>query len=111
MEYFLILCIFLAGVWGMIVKDNLIKKVIGLNLADSAVVLFFVWLGARQGTTAPIMEEGVKDVVDPLPQALMLTAIVIGICLTALALTLILRIYQKYHTLSISQIEKAARNE
>jgi len=109
--YFVIILI-LLGVWGMVKKDNLIKKVISLNIFNSSIVILFVYLGSRTGSTAPIMEERMKGVaVDPLPQALTLTAIVIGICLTALALSLILRIYQQYKTLSISRIEKSIRNE
>lgn len=109
--YFVIILI-LLGVWGMAKKDNLIKKVIGLNILNSSIVILFVYLGSRTGSTAPIMEERIKGVaVDPLPQALTLTAIVIGICLTALALSLILRIYQQYKTLSISRIEESIRNE
>jgi len=111
MEFYLTFLLFLIGIWGMITKENLIKKIMGLNIADSAIVLFFILIGHRQGSTAPIMEKGIKDVVDPLPQALMLTAIVIGICLTALALTLVLKIDKEYRTLNISEIEKLSRDE
>jgi len=111
MEFYLTFLLFLIGVWGMITKENLIKKIIGLNIADSAIVLFFILIGYRQGSTAPIMEKGIKDVVDPLPQALMLTAIVIGICLTALALALVLKIDKEYRTLNISEIEKLSQDE
>ena len=111
MSFYLIVAIFIVGIWGLIAKDNLIKKIIGLNILNSGVVLFFVYIGSFQGTTAPIMEKGIKDVVDPIPQALMLTAIIIGICLTALALALVLKLYQKYKTLSISQIEKMSKDE
>ncbi|RLE11709.1 Na+/H+ antiporter subunit C [Candidatus Aerophobetes bacterium] len=106
MADYLIIILFILGIWGMIKKDNLIKKVIALNIFNSCIVILFIYLGSRTGSTAPIMEKGIKDVVDPLPQALMLTAIVIGICLTALALSLILKIYQHYETLSIHRIEE-----
>lgn len=106
MSFYLISFLLILGVWGMVKKDNLIKKVIALNIFNSSIVIFFVYSGSLTGSTAPIMQEKIKDVVDPLPQALMLTAIVIGISLTALALVLILRIYRQYGTLSISQIEK-----
>lgn len=111
MEFYLSFFLFLIGIWGMISKENLIKKIMGLNIANSAIVLFFILIGHRQGSTAPIMEKGVKNVVDPLPQALMLTAIVIGISLTALALALILKIDKEYGTLNISKIEKISRDE
>jgi len=111
MSLYLIIAIFILGIWGLVAKDNLIKKIIGLNILNSGIVLFFVFLGSFQGTTAPIMEKGIKNVVDPIPQALMLTTIVIGICLTALALALALKLYQKYKTLSVSQIEKMSKDE
>jgi len=111
MSLYLIIAIFILGIWGLVAKDNLIKKIIGLNILNSGIVLFFVFLGSFQGTTAPIMEKGIKNVVDPIPQALMLTTIVIGICLTALALALVLKLYQRYRTLSISQIEKMSKDE
>lgn len=98
--------LFILGIGGLIYKNNLVKKVMALHILNSSMVLFFVYIGSRRGTTAPIMEEGVKKVVDPLPQALMLTAIVIGICLTAFALSLVLRLYEKYRTLDVGEIEK-----
>lgn len=112
MPIYCIIILFLLGVWGMVKKDNLIKKVIALNIFNSSLVILLVYLGSRTGSSAPIMEEKMKLVaVDPLPQALTLTAIVIGICLTAVALSLVLKIYHQYGTLSVSRIEKLARDE
>lgn len=105
MEGYLIILLFLIGIWGMIKKDNLIKKVIALNILNSSMVILFVYLGSKTGSTAPIMFEGIKDIVDPLPQALMLTAIVIGISLTALALAFVFKIYAHYKTLSTMRIK------
>ena len=95
------LTLFLIGLYGLIAKKNLIKKVMGLNILTSGIVLFFISLGYEKGLTAPIMEKGITDVVDPLPQALMLTTIVIGVCITALALSLIVRIYRRYGSLDV----------
>jgi len=95
----LIIC--LIGLYGLIAKKNLIRKVMGLNILTSGVVLFFISMGYKKGLTAPIMEEGITEVVDPLPQALMLTTIVIGVCITALALSLIIRIYKRYGSLDM----------
>lgn len=105
MAGYLIIFLFILGIWGMVKKDNLIKKVISLNIFNSSIVILFIYIGSHTGSTAPIMLEGVKDIVDPLPQALMLTAIVIGISLTALALSFILKIYTRYRTLSIHGIQ------
>ena len=108
MAPYLILALFLLGVWGLVQKRNLIKKVIALSLVSSALVILFVYLGSLSGSTAPILLAGLtgSEVVDPLPQALTLTTIVIGVCLTALALVLVARIYRRYGTLDIRCIEK-----
>ena len=111
MAGYLIIVLFILGIWGMVKKDNLIKKVVALNIFNSSIVIFFIYLASRSGSTAPIMERGIRDIVDPLPQALMLTAIVIGICLTALALSLILKMYRRYQTLSIQRIQKKLHSE
>jgi multicomponent Na+:H+ antiporter subunit C len=108
---YLVLALFLLGVWGLVRQDNLIKKVIALNLVSSALVMLFIWLGSLSGSAAPILVEKAAEVVDPLPQALMLTAIVIGICLTALALLLVVRIHRSYGTLDIRRIERILRNQ
>jgi multicomponent Na+:H+ antiporter subunit C len=106
---YLVLALFLLGVWGMVRKDNLIGKVIGLSIVNSALVILFVWLGSLSGSAAPILVEKAAEVVDPLPQALMLTAIVIGVCLTALALVLVVRIYRSFGTLDIRRVERQMR--
>ena len=111
MSGYLIVVLFILGIWGMVKKDNLIKKVVALNIFNSSIVIFFIYLASRSGSTAPIMERGIRDTVDPLPQALMLTAIVIGICLTALALSLVLKMYRRYQTLSIQRIQKKLHSE
>jgi len=94
------------GIWAIMSSDNLIKKVIALNIINSSVVLFFISIGHRPGGTAPIMQPGIENVVDPLPQALMLTAIVINLCMTALALVLILRLHATGKTLSLTELER-----
>jgi multicomponent Na+:H+ antiporter subunit C len=105
----LIILLFLVALWGLVTRDNIIKKVMALSVLNSAVVILFVYGGARSGTTAPILEGGALDVVDPLPHELMLTAIVIGLCLTALALALSLRIYQRTGTLSARTLAQRKR--
>ncbi|PIZ17162.1 cation:proton antiporter [Candidatus Desantisbacteria bacterium CG_4_10_14_0_8_um_filter_39_17] len=98
--------IFLIGLYGLVFKKNLIKKVMGLSILNSGIVLFFVSIGYKKDATAPIMQEGITKVADPLPQALMLTTIVIGICVTAFALSLIVKIYERYKTLNVQQLIK-----
>jgi multicomponent Na+:H+ antiporter subunit C len=110
---YLILALFLLGIWGLIRKSNLIKKVIALTLVNSSLIILFVYLGSLSGSTAPIMLQGLTPdgVVDPLPQALTLTAIVIGICVTALALVLVARIYGHYGTLDTRRLDRAVRSD
>jgi multicomponent Na+:H+ antiporter subunit C len=109
MSGYLIIGLLLLGIWGVLVKRNLIKKVIALSMINSSVVIMFVYLGSLSGNAAPILVEGITDIVDPIPQALMLTAIVVGICLTSLALALIYKMYQQYHTHDIAKIEQLIR--
>jgi len=105
------LFVFMIGLYGVMSKNNLIKKIMGLTIMNGSIVLFFISIGFREAGLAPILEKGTTDgiptiVVDPLPQALMLTAIVIGISVTAFALALIVKIYSKYKTLDIQQLSK-----
>lgn len=106
MAWYLIGAIFLIGLWGVISLPNLIKKVAALSIANSAIILFFVYFGSLSGETAPILTGDHGRPVDPLPQALMLTAIVVGICVVSLALALIYRLYRRYQTLDIRKIER-----
>jgi multicomponent Na+:H+ antiporter subunit C len=110
---YLILALLLLGLWGLLQKRNLIKKVIALNIMNSAVIVFFLYEGEGSipGKSAPILVDGVTNIVDPLPQALMLTAIVVGVCITALALVLVYLMYQRYHTLDITNIESQVFQE
>ena len=106
------LLVFMIGLYGVMSKNNLIKKIMGLTIMNGSIVLFFISIGYRKSGLAPILEKGTTSgipttiLVDPVPQALMLTAIVIGISITALALALIVRIYAKYKTLDIQQLSK-----
>ena len=103
-ERLLLFFLFLVGFRGILIKRNIIKKIISLNLINSAVVILFVLEGSRIGSQTPIMEEGIYQVVDPVPQALMLTAIVIGVCVTALSLALAFRLYKATNTFDIDEI-------
>lgn len=102
----LIVALFCTGLWGILAKRNLIKKVIALNILYSSIIILFIYQGSFAGLWAPILTGTATDVVDPLPQALVLTAIVIGVSITALALCLVYRIYQRYGTIDITRIER-----
>ena len=107
----LILMLILTGTAGVILADNLIKKIMCLGILNSALVILFVWAGSLSGSEAPILLEGVRDIVDPLPQAVMLTAIVIGVCVTAVALAFVLRIYGSWGTVSRRRIEQLRKRQ
>ncbi len=99
----------LIGLYAVLMKKNLVKIVIGLSILDAGLHLLFIGIGYVQGGTAPIFSPGYEDagskMVDPVPQALVLTAIVIGFAVTAVALSLIIRLYKHHHTAKIDQIK------
>jgi len=107
--FILAILLFLIGLYGMLVKRNIIKLIIGLMIIEYAINLFFVLVGYRVGGTAPILTPDLNPnavMVDPLPQAVVLTAIVIGLGTTALLVSFAVRIYEKYDTFDIRKIRK-----
>jgi len=96
--------IVLIGIYGLSTSRNIIKSIISLNIVQAAVVLLFLSFGNVLDGEIPITSEGVSVFVDPLPQALMITAIVIGAAITALALMLSIKIFHYYGTLNWRQI-------
>ena len=100
--------LFLIGLYCVVVKKNLLKVVIGLAIMEYAVNLFIVVIGYRRGGHAPIIKPGATDwiYVDPLPQALTLTSIVIGLATLALFISVCIRLYEKYGTLDITEIRR-----
>ncbi|HNT33724.1 MAG TPA: cation:proton antiporter subunit C [bacterium] len=99
------------GAYAFIVMDNLIKKVFAMNIISSATVLFIIAQGYKPGATAPILADSPLPMVDPLPQALMLTAIVINLCMTALALVFIIRLFESERTLNESQLDQQLKDQ
>lgn len=87
------------GLFVLIDDENLVKKVLGLNIFQTGIFLFFISLGYRTGSGPPILSADAGPYANPLPQVLMLTAIVVGVSVTAVALALIVRIYREYGTL------------
>lgn len=98
--------ILLAGVYGLIVCDNLIRKVMCLSVVQGVIIMTFLTTGFQDGRSAPVIDFPGALFVDPVPQALMLTAIVIGVCFNALALVLIVKYYQHHGTIEVSQIHE-----
>ncbi len=99
----------LIGMYAVLVKKNLIKIVIGLSIVDNGIHLLLIAIGYVKKGTAPIFSKAglqPNQMVDPVPQALVLTAIVIGLAVTAVALSLIIRLYDHHKTLNINKIRK-----
>lgn len=103
-NYWIVIILFTIGLYGVMAKQNLIKKIIGLNVFQTAVLLFYVSMSKIEGGTAPILMKGQHIYDNPLPQVLMLTAIVVGISITAVALGIIMLIYREYGTIEEDQI-------
>ena len=111
-HYWLAIGLMMTGLYVIIARDNLVKKVMGLNLFQVSVILFYVSIAKVSGGTAPILIEGAKDVVysNPLPHVLMLTAIVVGVSITAVSLALVVRIRQAYGSTDEGEISVIDRN-
>lgn len=98
------------GFYTIITKYNLVKTVIGLGIADYGVNLLIISIGYNPGGTAPIYTAGeiieTSYFVDPIPQALTLTSIVIGACVTAMSLALVIKLHESYGTLDTREIRR-----
>jgi multicomponent Na+:H+ antiporter subunit C len=105
--YFMCFALFLVGLYGVITRRNLIKIAISLSIMEFSTFLFFALIGYIDGGVAPIVNPADPDkvFVDPLPQALVLTAIVIGLATTSMLMAVIIRLYRKYKTFDIREIK------
>lgn len=104
--YILCLILFLVGLYCVVRKRNLIKIIIGIGIMGYAVNLFFVLAGYRANARSPIFasDQVIKNMVDPLPQAIVSTIIVIGLALTLILIAIAIRVYEKYGTFDITKI-------
>jgi multicomponent Na+:H+ antiporter subunit C len=108
--YVLVLALLAIGLYGVLARDNLVKKVIGLTIFSTAIYLFFIEGSVQVDATVPILDGRGTDpalYVDPLPHLLILTAIVVGVGVTGVALALIIRLYRSFG--SLSEMEISAR--
>jgi len=112
-NYWIIAVLMLVGVYGMMAKRNLLKKLMGMNILQVGVILFYLTFSPKKGAILPVLDESIGPVVDayanPLPQALMLTAIVVGVATTGVALALLIRIHRRYGTLEEDEILEKMR--
>lgn len=106
--------LFAIGFATLLLHRNLMKKIIGLNIMDTATYLFLTSLGFISNRTAPIITDGVTEMeryVNPLPAGLVLTGIVVSVSVTAVMLGLTIRLYGRYHTLNLDEIYMMAQQE
>ena len=117
-NYWIYIIIMMIGLYAMIAKNNLVKKIVGMNIFQTAIILFYVSIGAKKGATIPIVEHGHGEeihgvathvvhavyYINPLPHVLMLTAIVVAVATLGVALALAIKVYRKYQTLEEDEI-------
>ena len=106
--------LFCIGFTNLLLQTNLIKKIIGLNIMDSAIYLFLAEKGSIAGRVAPIVVNGVTSTeayINPIPAGLVLTGIVVSVSVTALMLSLTIRLYTRYHTLDLDEISAQLKRE
>ena len=109
-NYWVVIFLMMTGLYIVISRGNLIKKVIGLNIFQTSVFLLYISMGKVHGGTAPIMTGKPNEVYShPLPSVLILTAIVVGVATTAVALGLIVRIHEAYGTIEDDEIQAQDR--
>jgi multicomponent Na+:H+ antiporter subunit C len=112
LPYFLALVLIPVGLYAIVAKKNLVKIIVGVATLEYGVNLFLVLLAYRWGGIAPIFTRGdnaaqfAKNAVDPLPQAMILTSIVIGLAVIALLIAVSLRLYQKYGTFDVTEMNE-----
>jgi len=104
--YIVVTILFCLGIYTIITKKNLIKIVIGFTIVESSLILLLILISYKPGGTAPILDRGYEIIVDPIPQALALTAIVIGGSVTAVMLALVIKIHNRYGTLNIDKVRR-----
>lgn len=103
-NYWIVVFLMMTGFYVVISSDNLIKKIVGLNVFQTSVFMLFISMGKVDGGTAPIITEGAEVYSNPLPHVLILTAIVVAVATTALGLALVVRIREAYGTVEEDEI-------
>ncbi len=112
-NYWVFVVLLMIGFYAVIAKPNLMKKLLGLSIFQAAVFLLYITMDKVEGGTAPIIQPGAVDQLysNPLPQVLILTAIVVGISTIALGLAVVVRIFEAYGTIEDDEIQQADNQE
>lgn len=108
-NYWLAATLFLIGIYGILARPHLVRKLMAMNILQVAVIVFFIILGFKSDATPPILRHGdetpvARDYINPLPHTLMLTAIVVSVSTTGVALALLIRIHRRYGTLDETEL-------
>lgn len=105
-NYWIYVVIMMMGFYAVIARQNLVKKVIGLGIFQTGIFLFYISLGVRRGGIAPIKDETAAEAIftNPIPHVLILTAIVVSLATTAVALAIIVNIHRAYGTIESDEI-------
>ncbi len=104
LNYWVVFFLMLIGIYIVISHENFIKKIVGLNVFQVSVFVFYISMAKVKGGTAPILEKGIEVFSNPLPHVLILTAIVVGVATTALGLALVVRIQEEFGTIEDDEV-------
>lgn len=110
-NYWLVIALMMIGLYVVITESNLLKKLIGLNILQTSVFILYITLSKVSGGTVPVLDPDIELYSNPLPQVLILTAIVVGIATFALALALVVRIKQAYGSIEEIELQKIEQQE
>lgn len=107
--YWFTIILLAIGLYGILIKKNLVKKTIGLSIFQAGVILFFVSIATKWNATVPVKSDElpvseVANYMNPLPHTLMLTAIVVGVATLGVAFALLINIYNRYNTLNEQEL-------
>lgn len=104
LNYWFVFLLMLIGLYIVIAHENLIKKIVGLNVFQVSVFVFYISVAKVKGGTAPILADGIEVYSNPLPHVLILTAIVVGLAMTALGLALVVRVQESFGTIEDDEL-------
>lgn len=110
-NYWVVIILMMTGFYIVISQGNLIKKIVGLNVFQVSVFVFYISMSKITGGAAPILDDSIKTYSNPLPHVLILTAIVVGVATTALGLALVVRIRDAYGTIEEDDIQRLEAGE
>ncbi len=110
-NYWIVVVLMMIGLYIVIAQGNLVKKIVGLNIFQTSVFIFYISLGKVDGGTAPILADGEALYSNPLPHVLILTAIVVSLATTALGLAIVVRIKEAYGSIEEEKIQMEDNKE